>query len=246
MPSFVSALLALAILTGPAAATAIASVKQAFWQADFAWYDDGATKHSVLPEGVVLTCTGTANSDGAGGCVDSVAATAESSDGTWQSLVVDRLGGILLTNRDGSPFDGVYSFTARFASFYPALPDSGASVDDGATETATYFSVVQGAGGFDLHGCNMVSAPGHSGPHACRPTPPEYQDSAFTLVGSPDWSELTADWRIHIEVTAQGGGGSANDPVPEPPALALFLAGALMASRRMVQSPSRQIRRPSW
>jgi hypothetical protein len=246
MPSFVSALVALAVLTVPAAATAVASVKGAFWQADFAWYDDGVTKHSALPEGVVLTCTGTATSDGATGCWDSVTATAASSDGSWQSLVVDRLGGLLITNSGGTALGGVFGFTARFASFYPATPDSGARVDDGSNETATYFTVVQGAGGFDLHGCNMVSAPGHSGPQACRPVPPEYQDSVFTLSPSPDWSELAADWRIYIEVSALGT-AQANDPIPEPPALALLLAGlTVLASRRRVRSLCRQIRRPSW
>lgn len=246
MTSFVSALVALAVLTVPAAATAIASVKGAFWQADFAWYDDGGAKHSALPDGVVLTCTGNARGDGAGGCFDSVTASVTSSDGSWQSLVIDRFGGLQLVNTSGAALGGVFGFTARFASFYPATPDSGASVDDGATETATYFTVVDGAGGFDLHGCNMASAPGHSGPHACRPIPPEYQDSTFTLGPSPNWTDMAADWRIYIEVTAQGS-ANANDPVPEPPALALFLAGAaVMASRRKARSPCRQTRRPSW
>jgi hypothetical protein len=242
MPSLVYALIALVVLSAGAEATAIASVKNAFWQADFAWYDDGVTKSAVLPDGVELACTGTARGDGAGGCRDSASAAVISASGVWEITTVDRIGGLSLRNISGRGLGGVFAFTARFASFYPAGPDSGASVDDGSRESADYFAVVDGAGGFDLHGCNMASGPGHSGPHECRPTSPEFQDSQFTLGPSADWSTLDADWRIHIEVSAQGT-NEAGDPIPEPPTLALFLAAAaITACRRKARLSFRRIR----
>lgn len=244
MPSFAFALIALVVLSAGAGATAISSVKNAFWQAHFAWYDDGVTKSSVLPKGVTLVCTGTARGDGAGGCGDSASATAISSDGVWTLTTVDRTGGLSLRNTGGLALGGIFAFTAQFGSFYPAGPGTGASVDDGGRETADYFTFVEGAGGFDLHGCNMEAGPGHGGHHECRPANPSFQESVFTLGPSASWSELDADWHIYIQVTAQG---EAVDPVPEPPALALFLAGAAAtACRRKARLPFRQIRRLSW
>ena len=244
MTSFRVALIALVsvgLCSINAEASAIASVKNAFWQANFAWYDDGTSRSTVLPAGVVLACSGTAIADGASGCHDTASATVVSDSGVWELTTIDRIGGLVLRMADGGALPGgTFGFTARFGAFYPAGPESGAYVDDGATESADYFTVVQGAGGFDLHGCNMSSGLGHTGPHGCRPEPPEYQDSTFTLVSSLDSSTLAADWRIYIQVSAQGQ-SEAGDPIPEPPALALFLAAAgLMVCRRKAQSPCRQ------
>jgi hypothetical protein len=244
MPSLRWALIALVVLSAGAEATAISSVKNAFWQADFAWYDDGVTRSTALPGGVDLICTGTAHGDGSGGCGDSASATVISNDGVWTRTTVDRTGGLTLRNTGGRSLGGIFAFTARFGSFYPGGPGTGASVDDGGRETADYFTFVEGTGGFDLHGCNMEAGLGHGGHHECRPMPPTVQESVFTLGPSADWSELAADWHIYIEVTAQG---EAGDPVPEPPALAMFLAGAAVtACRRKARSPFRQIRLPSW
>jgi hypothetical protein len=245
MTSFRIALIALVgwgVVCSGAEASAIASVKDAFWQVDFAWYDDGTTRSTALPAGVVLSCTGTARLDGAGGCGDTASATAMSSSGVWELTTVDRTGALVLSRSGAAVPGGTFGFTARFASFYPAGSDSGASVDDGASESADYFTVVEGPGGFDLHGCNMSSGPGHSGPHACRPVLPEFQESTFTLGPSADWSTLVADWRIYIQVSAQG---EAADPVPEPPSLALVAAAlGVTACRRKVRSRSRQSSKP--
>jgi hypothetical protein len=245
MPSFSTTLIALVLVTAGAEASAIVSVKDAFWQADFAWYDNGTTRTTVLPDGVTLACSGTATAT-ALGCRDQASVTVVSKSGVWEATTVDRIGGLVLRNEGGAVPGGVFGFTARFASFYPAGPESGAFVDDGAVESADYFTVVEGAGGFDLHGCNMASGPGHSGPHACRPSDSAFQDSVFTLGPSADWSELTADWRIYIQVSAVGNAANG-DPVPEPPSLALFLTVAgLTACRRKARLPFRQIRRLSW
>lgn len=244
MPSFAVTLIALVLVAAGAEASAIVSVKDAFWQADFSWYDNGTTRTTVLPDGVTLTCSGTATPT-ALGCRDTASVTVVSESGVWEATTVDRIGGLVLRNL-GAAVPGVFGFTARFASFYPAGPDSGAFVDDGAVETADYFTVVEGAGGFDLHGCAMTSGLGHGGPQQCRPSRPDFQESVFTLGPSADWSELVADWRIYIQVSAVGSAANG-DPVPEPPSLALFLAfAALTACRRKVRLPFRQIRRLSW
>jgi hypothetical protein len=244
MPSFVFALIALVVLSVGAEATAISSVKNAFWRADFAWYDDGVTKTSVLPSGIELLCSGTARGDGFGGCGDSASATAISADGAWKMTTVDRTGGLVLRNTSGHAFAGVFAFKSRFSSFYPAGPGTGASVDHGGRESADYLTVVDGAGGSDLQGCNMVGGPGHGDRLECRPMPPTVHDGIFTLGPSASGSDLAADWRIYIQVTARG---EAVDPVPEPPALALFFAGAAAtACRRKARLPFRQIRRLSW
>lgn len=229
MKSSFLGLVALAALMVPAEATAIASVHDAFWQTDFAYYADAGSPVAALPAGVELSCVGTAVSDGLGGCRDSVTAIAVSNDGSLVTRIVDHAGALVLRNTSGVPLDGVFFLTSKFGAFYPAGPGTGARVDNAALEWADYFAVVSGAGGFDLRGCNMASGPGHSGRHVCRPPAPNMFTTEIAFGPLADGNSIVADWRIYVQVDARG-----DDPVPEPPALAVLLTGiaVLTACRR--------------
>ncbi len=214
-------------------ATAIASVKESTWQADFAYYFDPLTgiQSASLPAGVTLSCVGTAYGDGSGGCTDKRGASVTSSNGALVTQTVDALGGLQLYNTSATSYGGTFVFTTKYSSFNPGGPDIGTRVDDPAREYAAFFTVVSGPGAFDLHGCDLH----HGGPPGGGGSP------GTSGVAAPgfDWGQATlgplaagamtaADYQIYINVAAQGA-----DPVPEPPTvLVLSLALGLLACSR--------------
>lgn len=219
-------ILAGGMFAAKADATVISSVKEAMWQADFAYYLDPQThtQVSALPAGVTLACTGTARADGAGGCTDMHGAGVESSNGELVSKTVDALGGLQLSNAGTTDYAGTFVFTIKYSSFNPNGPSVGITVDDAGAEYASFFSVVSGPGAFDLHGCTLIQGPSpgtDGGMHTCGLPITGFEWGQTTLGPLAAGSALTADYLIHINVAAQGP-----DSVPEAPTL-LILAGAL-------------------
>lgn len=222
--------LAVAVLLCPRAdATAFAGVELAFWQVDFAYYVDPASDAplSVLPAGVNLECTGSAESIGTG-CGDRKGISVTSS-GPLERGLVNALGGFTLHNTGSTDYLGNFVFFTSFSAFNPGGPEIGARVDDPAHEFASFFSVVSGPGVFDLHGCNMTNG---KGPYA-------KSAGASCGVSSPDSSEgmavfgpllagegLSAAYDITVQVLAKG-----DDPVPEPWSLAVLLPGLFLLRR---------------
>jgi hypothetical protein len=212
-------------------ATAIASVKESTWQADFAYYFDPLTEtqSASLPAGVMLSCVGTAHSDGVGGCTDKRSASVTSSNGALVTQTIDALGGLQLHNASVTSYGGSFVFTTKYSSFNPGGPDIGIRVDDPATEYAAFFTVVSGPGAFDLHGCDLQHRGGPpgggGGPGTCGVAAPGFNWGQATLGPLAAGAMTAADYQIYINVAAQGA-----DPVPEPPTvLVLSLALVLLA-----------------
>jgi len=217
------------IFCARADATAFAGVKLAFWQADFSYYSDPALDAplTVLPPGIFLECTGSADPTGAG-CSDRQGISV-TSDGPLVTGLVDALGGFTLFNTGSTDYPGSFVFHTSFSAFNPGGPEIGASVDDPARESASFFSVVTGPGVFDLHGCNMTHG---LAPHAaamgasCGVSSPDDSEGETDLGPLLAGQSLSAAYNIYIQVVAQG-----DSPVPEPLTLGIFFVG-LVAVRR--------------
>lgn len=230
------------VLTGQAEATAIASVKESIWQADFAYYIDPVSSNhlTALPGGVTIVCTGTAYADGAGGCMDRRSASVSSSNGTLISQTVDVLGGIQLHNGAAMDYGGTFVFHTKYSSFNPGGPDFGSSVDDSSSEYASFFAVISGPGAFDLHGCNLSKGggTGSGGGRTCGVAAPDFSWGQAVLGPLASGQTADADYNIYINVAAQG-----TDPVPEPATIGMFAAGWLGA-RRMLRRQRPETRLP--
>jgi hypothetical protein len=219
---------AAAMLCGHAQATAFASVQVAYWQVDFAYYFDGNNYFDTLPDGVTLDCVGAA-SDGSGGCISSASLSVTLPG----SKSLDWIGGITLTNNTDADIPGFFSFNTAFSSFNPGGPMIGASVDDPATQFASYFSEVSGPGVFDMHGCDTDGG-GVDGlnafrtANACGVGSPDFSESSFGLGPLSAGDVLSANYEIKINVTAEPKG------IPEPLTLTIFGVGLLgvAAARR--------------
>lgn len=244
MPSRMLLLFVSAILTAPASATAIVSVKDAFWRAHFSYYQDGATRLDHLPEGLVLECFGTAMAADASGCSDRASALAVSDSGAMVSTTVERAGGLRLSNLSGTAFPGVFAFATEFSAFHP--DGEAVSLDNAAKEYAAFFSVVSGPNAFDLKGCEITgrASPAAAAKTYCTAPPPGLRISSFTLGPLDAFAELSAGFDIAIRADARGEKQNG-DPVPEVPAALLFVSAffvAVTAYRRKARSPCRQNR----
>ncbi len=224
-----------AAASAEAHATAFATVEKSFWQADFAYYDDPLTQTRLfsLPAGVTLQCTGTASSDGAGGCMDHHGASVTSNTGMFVASTINALGGLALINAANADYNGTFVFHTAFSAFNPGGPEIGAGVDDPVREYASFFTVVSGPGVFDLHGCDMqhgASMKGGFAPHTCGVTSPDVSFGEALLGPLASGGTLNAEYQIFIRVAAQGA-----DPVPEMPAIFLLSTGlALLGLGRHV------------
>lgn len=234
------ALLAAAAFCPQAQATAFAGVKEAFWQADFAYYDNlSGIRQASLPAGVVLECAGSAVADG-NGCRDQEGLSVVS-DGAFKRSVLDVLGFLVLRNEGSVDYQGQFVFETSYSSFNPGGPEIGASVDDPVREFASFFTVVTGPGVFDLHGCAMSGSPGpHFAAVTCGVSVPDASSGEAVFGPLLAGQTISARYRTYIEVIAQGA-----DPVPEPASATLLFAGLVtVASRRKARLPFPQSLRP--
>lgn len=219
-----------AMLCGQAQATAFAAVEDAFWQVDLDFYFDGNTFFDTLPDGVVFGCGG--GPDPKGHCfVDaSRAVTLPGVDS------LDFIWGFSLINTTDADIPGYFAFRTEFSAFNPGGPDIGASVDDPATQFASYFSEVSGPGVFDIHGCDTDGG-GVDGINAlrtansCGVVSPDFSEGSFDLGPLPAFGDDEVSYEIRIDVMA------VPKQVPESFSLSIFgvgLLGVAAARRRWV------------
>jgi hypothetical protein len=206
--------LTVAALCGQAHATAFAAVNYAFWQVD----PDG-----TLPDGVAVSCISSSD-DGLGGCMSS-ASLSVMLPGS-QSL--DLIGSLRLTNTTGADISDFMVFNTAYSAFNPGGPEIGASVDNPATQFASFFSMVSGPGVLDIHGCDTdggdIGAVLRIG-NACGVSSPDFSNDIAVVSGIAAGSFIDLDYEINIVVQAV-----SKDSVPEPFSLAIFGAGLLGAA----------------
>lgn len=222
-------LLGLVLFATTATATPFVDVKTT-WSAFFA-----TGLSAPLPSGFVISCFGSANASGQG-CSDSLTLNASVSDP--EHLTASSLSGLTLTNTTDHSAAGNANFSISFSAFNPGGPSVGISIDDPASQAASFSSSVSGPGASDSHTCS-VGFGGRTGtvfsPEICGVSNPDSSGDLFSIDLSslaPGQGEqlayamsITADFRA----------------IPEPSSLVILmvgLGGFWFVARRRTSSTS--------
>jgi hypothetical protein len=188
-----------------------------------------------LPEGLTISCRGGAEG-GPGGCGSTLHLNQTvTASGTY---TVSSTGSVVITNTSDHAVNGFAGVSVWFSAFNPGGPAIGLSIDDPATQWASFSSFVRGSGNVgDFHSC-AVGYRGQSGtvfsPTTCGVSSPDSsQAPAYAeLINFLPGAEIIFTFGMNISATFDLGKDAPTN-VPEPTsALILLGLGALMVRSR--------------
>jgi hypothetical protein len=182
------------------------------------------TDYGAAPDGVVVSCFGTA-SGGSDGCDDSASLhTDVTASGLYSA---NASGGVMITNTTGTVLSGYLVFYSDYSAFNPGGSNIGIGIDDPLTEAASFSSLVVGDAFVDLHSCS-VGFQGESGqvfsPTTCGVESPDSSQTEFGI----DLSTLGTNGSIQLPYSISISADFVLpplDPVPEPAGVSLLAIG---------------------